>query len=572
MIGMGAKVVSSSFTKTLITKNQPLNIAKKIHSTFTRKAYSNDTYVHQAPFEIKSLASISYDTQSTYEKGFNSSSCGLKNLGISKTSYNEILNEIDKVKKLNSMELTSLNRNKINANLVDLQLKIKDFEEDINITITIFPPNLDAVFKGYIDKIEQDGNKWAKNKNLYSDFSMPILEGTFCAGLVLIAYPIVVHSPDIKWKNEMLISSKEGFSYEDHEELDKWLRVLFANDEERDVFSLVEFPEDVKKDNHKIMAQLGHNTSDSETKTTKKISAMKEVFEKFDSHKGQFKKEPFLKTLFGYLESTVLETKNIFLLTWPNPSELETIKVDSSGSKHAIAAGICKKGINLSELRSNLLLEYIEKSSATSVECHNDCLSRIKENKVRLKKLKKILQYIETNYNKMEPYIQKLPETNINLFLEKIENKEHQFFVRFFVKAKEKINRFNLDKESPDKIILNLLDIIPSFNAIDTYVHTGKTLQDSYDIVVKRGNDSVDFLHKSIDNFWEQFKAQSIDIPTSYLENVKKFHRDSSLFIESAKGWASQPIWAISAPRYNINLSKTNERILLSLYQRIKKL
>jgi hypothetical protein len=210
--------------------------------------------------------------------------------------------------------------------------------------------------------------KWAEERSLYRGKELDILQNTFCSALVHSAYPVVVDS-----SSEL---ATMRFSPKESALLDKWIRALFANDEERDVFNLVECPSEVELDNSRMMSRLssgalselqtpsspvkkddvgisGPTDSRDLVSESKKIQAMHEVISELMAL-VEFVPSYFFTTLNNYFESTVLEAANQFELRWPSHAQLETVKEDSSGSVHAIAAGAAVKGLWMDQLLENL--------------------------------------------------------------------------------------------------------------------------------------------------------------------------------------------------------------------------
>ena len=275
-----------------------------------------------------------------------------------------------------------------------------------------------------------------------------------------------------------------------------------------------------------------------------KIKAMREVLLEFKAIAGLVP-DYFFTTLHDYFESTVLEAENQFELRWPSHAELETVKEDSSGSLHAIAAGAAVKRLDMAQLLENLTLKYIGRYSAKAVESHNDVNSHSKEIRQRLKKLVTLFNELDGRYTEFQPFLEAEVKT---------EDPSLYYLVKAY-KAIAKINAsVDVKKDPPNKLLLKYLEILPSFNRVDLYHHAGKSFAESYSLVAERGNESILEMTRRIKAHDAAIKVNSLVIPKGFRENRAEFIRQSHVWISICEGWGSQNIWEWEARRYNEGL------------------
>ena len=492
---------------------------------------------------------------------------GLLTLGITAQMKANLFEAASPLSQKQSISFSQVTRNPVYPELADVSLSFQVLGETVeNIKLTIFVPDISPqtseIIASRIDEIEASGMRWAEDRALYKGKELEILENTFCSALVHSAYP--VSSGDSSGV------AVEVFSPEESALLDKWIRALFANDEERDVFNLVECPGEVEVDNRKMMSRLSsgslsdlavapsptkrsttsHDTDIAESDAihgtalvteSKKLQAMHEVISALVTLVGAVPPY-FFTTLHNYFESTVLEAANQFEIRWPSHTQLETVKEDSSVSIHAIAAGAAVKGLAMDQLLENLTLKYIGRYSAKAVESHNDVNSHSKETRQRLKKLLTLLNEIDERYTEFQPF---LVEGN------KSEDPSLNYLARAY-KSIEKIGiSVDLKTIPPRNLLLKYLEILPSFNRVDLYVRSGKTLKESYDLVAERGNESILEMTRSIKSHVAAIHAHSLVVPKAFRQDVGEFIRQSQVWIAICEGWGSQNIWEWEARRYN---------------------
>lgn len=478
---------------------------------------------------------------------------GLLSIGLSTQQIQECFQKISDLRQKQRIEILSISPHEKFENLSKMRIKTTILEEEIEVDITLFKP----MFKDFnpelgtrIDHIEQTGMEWAIDHKLYPENALKILSDTFVSGLVFLAFPEVSHYEEC-----------DVFTDDERQLLDYWIRVLFANDEERDVFSLVEHPDEVQIDNHNILKALTGKDHKSSIKILALIETLNYFKEKIKSDRlpGYFN-----DTLREYLQSTTTEARHQFELTWPSYVELETVKVDSSGSNHAIASGAVLKGLQRDAILKILNCKYVATASAKAVEAHNDVNSHPKELRSRLKKISTVLHLIDISYKDiLKPYIE--AETPI----EQIEDHQTQFLVNFYKKLHTQLNKENLQEISAIEFIKLCLEIYPSFNAIDIHIHSNKTIQESYNIVAERGNNAIEHLRNLIIVLNKDIENRTLDIPQEFKGSPEEFYREVKTFITIAKGWGSQNIWELVAPRYNEALNEVNGHILLDLAKQI---
>jgi hypothetical protein len=433
-----------------------------------------------------------------------------------------------------------------------------------------------------IDEIEKDGLEKAKEFGLYSEKQLKTLERTFCAGLVTCAYPPQFYD-HIHHKHHL-----PGFTETERRIFDFLMRALFSNDDKRDSTKhrhseqaespqkktmpshlnhpqIVESPEEIDADNELLMKWIEADEDQvTHLPPSKRGAALREIIAAIKKNGNGDIPRYFIETLQDYLESTKQEAVYMFDGTWPNETTLGTVKKDSSGSNHATAAGAAMRNLE-PKIEQNLNLKYIRDFTAQSVAHNNDVYSHIKETHERLKKLLEILEQINIRFEEFEA---NLSAPN------KIEDHNIRFLAQFYLKIQDVIKSFDCKPEdiSPDALLLQLLDLIPSFNLIDVLVHEGKhSLTESYAEVAKKGNNATEAVVRNIRQFSEEIKTKPINIiPKPFRNNSEEFLRQANIWINIITGWCSQSLWAYCAPRYNEALVNTGPPHLLETSKKIK--
>lgn len=491
---------------------------------------------------------------------------GLSTLGITAQIKANLFEAASHLSQKQLISFSQVTRNPVYPELADVSLSFQVLGETVeNIKLTIFVPDISppisAIIASRIDEIEASGMRWAEDRSLYKGKELEILENTFCSALVHSAYPVS--------SGDNASRTIEVFSPEESALLDKWIRALFANDEERDVFNLVECPGEVEVDNRKMMSRLSSGglsdlqaaPSPTKRSTTshaidipesdaingnplvtesKKLQAMHEVISELVKLVGAVPPY-FFTTLHNYFESTVLEAANQFEIRWPSHTQLETVKEDSSGSIHAIAAGAAVKGLAMDQLIENLTLKYIGRYSAKAVESHNDVNSHSKETRQRIKKLFLLLSELDEKYIEFQPFL----EGNTS------EDPALNYLARAYKAIKDVSDSVDLTTILPKDLLLKYLEILPSFNRVDLYLRSGKSLKESYDLVAERGNESILEMTRSIKSHRASISTNSLVIPKAFRKNIEDFIRQSQIWISICEGWGSQNIWEWEARRYN---------------------
>lgn len=467
---------------------------------------------------------------------------GLCDLGIKSTQLQRIQDQIKVHRKKQEIKIVSIKKD---ADYVHIEIEVTVMGETVSTTLTNFHPLIDTEQQELVEQIEQmeaEGMTWAKLSKLYPERHEGILADTFCAGLVHVCYP-----------EKMTLKGKPiegGFSTEQLAALDKWMRALFANDEERDDFSLVETAHEVRADNMSILSGL--DTKDGTF--SPKIEMMRAILQTSPSPK--ITPEFFLTSLGKYLDSTATEATFQETLTWPETTVLNAIKGVSSGSYHAIDAGATMLGLDASNLTKSSYLQFIANFSATSVESHNDVLSHSKEVRQRLSKLHQILINVDIHYEQIEPYLD-CPQSTVD----DINDKNLQYLVRFSRKLKETAKVISIDSLKDDEALFKLLNIIPSFNHIDVDIYQHKiSLQEAYNKASERGNSAIKAMKQQIDLFHTSITEETIHYPTVYRkdESTKAVYlAQAAKWVNICRGWGSQVLWALVTKRYNQGLESS---------------
>jgi len=389
-----------------------------------------------------------------------------------------------------------------------------------------------------ITRIELSGLKKLRfNMGLYkNDKEFNGLRGTFCSALVHCTY------------------SSNLFSFHERKLLDLWMRLLFANDHDRDESKTFETPEQVISDNKKMMGVV----SDGDPSTYRKANAMKWTAKQLQKTIAtEIKKNQsldvlpdvqlpdyFYNTLQHYFDSTVNEAILTFNLEQPSLSELEVVKQYSSGSEHAIAMGAVLKNLDRDALLNNFILKILEEHIEKAVEGNNDINYCSKETLIRIKKLVEILQMIDKHFDALTSYIDEgTPLAIINT--------DHQFLVNFYRKAQQVLSDPTLDKSSPKDVLLALLHLVPSFNSVDLYVSKGYSYKESYKIIAKRANGMIKEAVRNIRQFREFTENDIISIPRAFTGRREEFLRQAEIFMRISAGWAAQNCWELVIPRYS---------------------
>ncbi len=491
--------------------------------------------------------------------GITSEIKGLYSLGITPELKQRLVDVASLLSQKQLITFSKIVPNPVFPELADVTLDFQVLGETVSdVTVTIVVPDIASQFSdsfvSKIDDVERSGMAWAEERSLYKGRELEILQNTFCSALVHTAYPVEL--------GDSSVVDKMKFSTEESVLLDKWIRALFANDEERDVFSLVECPEAVELDNRKMMSRLSSGTLsklqmspspklkkaegsfDEALLESKKIQAMHEVVSELNTLAGSVPSYFFI-TLHNYFESTVLEAGSQFELRWPSHTQLETAKEDSSGSVHAIAAGAAVKGLWMDQLLENLTLKYIGRYSAKAVESHNDINSHSKETRQRIKKLLTVLNELDERYNDFQPFIESGKQS---------EDPNLNYLMRVYTAIQEINQGLDLSSVSEKVLFLKYLEILPSFNRVDLYLRSGKSLEESYGLVAERGNESILEMTRSIKSHLAALQNGSVVVPKSFKKDLPEFNRQSRIWLSICEGWGSQNIWEWEARRYNEGL------------------
>ena len=462
-------------------------------------------------------------------------------LGIKGATFERLISEAQLQRQKQFIKVINTTRNSEDSELADLDLEYTVFSHKIRTTVTMYIPHgtLDEQIIREIESIESSGLQWSREMGIYQDDKLKVLEATFCSALVHCAFP-----PLFKIQDQMA----PGFSYDERKACDLWIRALFANDEDRDVFNLVEHPDDVKLDNTKILEACRMSAEEAAQRTdlSPKLKSMNVVTSLFrELLKGEIP-EFFYLTLEQYLDSTVAEARHAFSLEWPSNTVLETVKGDSSGSVHAIALGALIKKINRDALLKNTLLRYTGDYTAKLVESHNDVNSHPKELRERIKKLLKILDTLNSKWEQIEPLLDQ------DVSKDQIADRELAYLVNFYKKLEATLHSFQTDINDlpPQDVLAKMLDVLPSFNRIDILIKQGKSPQEAYDLVAKRGNESLHEIKRQIREFERDFSKGLIKAPKEYAGDQARFHKEAIEWINICLGWGSQDGWEIIISSY----------------------
>ncbi len=461
-----------------------------------------------------------------------------REIGFSDDVMAAFFKEAERLSVKQKITIVKIEKN-ATEDLADITLKYSVLGEEVVAKLTIFLPSFKPTsdLALQIDVVEKSGMSWAVQNGLYKAEMIKILDKTFCSALVHSAYP-----PEFVMGQDVM----PGFSLKEHYILDRWIRALFANDEERDVFHIVEHPEMVKVDNANIMLAVHEESLDTHTDKTRAMqSVMQEIqdYSGADVHQGYFS-----KTLQKYLDSTVDEAKGQYHLKWPSNTILEKIKEDSSGSAHAIASGAVIKKVECDALLQNTQIEHMGSYSAKGVEAHNDVNSHGKEFRQRIKKLLKVFLEINNHYAALKDFLeQKTP-------LDKIADTHHRYLINFCRKLQEIFSvtqQSSLQSMPIKNILLECLSILPSFNRIDNYIREGKSLKESYDLVATRGNEAIEAMKSKMIDFENDVETGTLVYPHSFEGRKEEFVSQSRIWMNICRGWGGQDIWEIEAPRYS---------------------
>lgn len=481
----------------------------------------------------------------------------LLRFGVKSENLGGIFSEVKRLSAKGFIEIKHIARNTQYPDLVDVSISLGVLGEKVTTKLTIFLPEaeLSEALINQIDDIENESLAKIKEMGLYPGKKLDVLADTFCSGLVHCAY-----SPQFLDTNGARV---EGFTSRQIYLLCLWIMLLFANDEDRDVFSVFETKLQVQQDNANIIKIFGQQVSPEGL--SKKSLGMLNVIENI---KDELKVDAlplfFIKTLNQYLASTLEEVRHAYYLLQPNEGVLEVIKERSSGSAHAIAAGAALKGLNRDALIENETLDEISTYIARAVESHNDVNSHPKETRQRIKKLFQILSMLDAEWESISGYIKDTIPTD------QISDTDHQFLVNFYRKAYEKVMALNQDTASSKDVILNLLQLVSSFNRVDFYMYQGDSLQESYDKTAKRGNDMILNARESIKTFQDDVRSGMMVIPDYFDGKNDLFLSQARQYISLNIGWGAQNVWEWVAKRYNEGLPNVSGQRYVDLLQHIQ--
>lgn len=344
-------------------------------------------------------------------------------------------------------------------------------------------------------EMEADGLAWASKMGIYPNEKIKGLEATFVAGLIATCYPTMSHEDAILW--------------------DKWIRTLFAIDDDVDEGQEIRF-ESLKRQfikKYKVLQAIAEGASLSKILSEEKspfIIALAHVFTDI--------KELLSSRGFSHLIHEFVESTNRYFVSVIKKKQIETsqgkltddrsanIRAESSGAVHAITGAALLLGISTQELvKPDASFDYLLRSTAVCVEFANDFLSQTKE----LASLLKTKGYEASSEN-----LEKLKE----------------------------IKRFNL---------------------VHIYWSEGKSLEESY-------NQTVTMYLKSFTGYQEQRRdmLQSLeDEKREFLKNKErpespfpdedfqaflKKEQQTQAYLSITDGWMAHVWWALVARRYNL--------------------
>lgn len=490
-------------------------------------------------------------------EGFTFKSIAFYMLGFGPEFLERLVEEIDRQGQKQLIKVLKITRDSKDSELANADLEYTFLSQKIRTAIATYIPHVTSneTLESEITSIEKQGLEWATEMGIYDGRKLEVLQATFCSGLVHCAFPT-------EFKDDGKLAA--GYSFKERVLCDLWIRALFANDEDRDVFCLVEHPGVVKDDNTKILEACKMTAKEAEAANLPpKLKSMNSVTQKMSEYLGGKIPKYFFLTLQQYLDSTVIEARQAFSLEWPSSAALEKIKEDSSGSVHAIALGAVMKKTDRDALIENTTLRYIGDFTAKLVESHNDVNSHPKEFRERLKKLITILQEIDSRWEEISGFIDQ------NTPLDAIKDKNLSYLVNFYRKLDQICHQAvtNINELPIQDALMEILKIIPSFNRVDILIREGKSPQDAYDLVAKRGNDSLHEIKTLIKEFQEDVASGKVTIPEKYKDQLAQFLKEANIWINTCLGWGSQDIWEIVIPRYNEALKQFGADVLVKAFK-----
>jgi len=256
---------------------------------------------------------------------------------------------------------------KTHLDVVDIRLKLQTFSGPVVLEFPVQKLVLNPLVD--IADMEASGLSWARNMGLYPDLKMKGLEATFVAGLIATCYPDMPHTDSLL--------------------LDKWIRTLFAIDDDVDEgpeISLLLLKKNFQK-KRDVLTRIAEGQDIEDVLRSETSSVIRALGVVFLDIKNRLDAQGFGLLIPEFIESTdryfvsVIREKETEISTGRLTDDRSAhIRAESSGAVHAITGAAILLGISTTKLvKPDASFDYLLRCTALCVEFANDFLSQTKE-------------------------------------------------------------------------------------------------------------------------------------------------------------------------------------------------